>query len=79
MSCGAGNRTVLRPPAVLAGSRFKRHSAFTEALHPCLSDNRDYVNHIHLHAQTIPLPGCEPRKISDERVTWSWDKPEGMP
>ena len=29
-----------------AGSRFKRHSAFTEALHPCLSDNRDYVNYV---------------------------------
>jgi hypothetical protein len=28
-----------------AGSRFKRHSAFTEA-HPQMSDKRDYGNYV---------------------------------
>ena len=36
-------------------SPFKRHFAFTES-HPQNGDGRDYVIHIHLHAQAIPIP-----------------------
>jgi hypothetical protein len=46
-------------------SRYKRHFSFTES-HLQMSDNQDYVNHTHLHRQTIPIPrtGLLPRRES---------------
>ena len=47
-----------------AHSRNKRHFAFAESKlphgklpHACqMADNKSYVNYIHLHVQTIPIP-----------------------
>jgi hypothetical protein len=42
----------------------KRHFPFTEKM----SDNTDYVAHIHLHRQTIPMPGGKQAQFSVDAV-----------